>query len=148
MRDSLGATRSLHLSPETRIRDALRSSHRFAVYFASVALTGAIVPVILGRAPLYVLLVAPALGYAIYFLLPLALQLTGAVSSDLNVNLWFAWALCGGIVFFMVGLLIKGHELFATMGEIVRTGLLGATVWIAGVILVWFVRRLWLTRGA
>src|SRR5207249_6175481 len=92
--------------------------------------------------------ISPALGYATYFLLPLVLQLTGAATSDLNVNLWFAWAICGGLVFFWVGLLIKGHELFATMAEIVRTGLLSAVAWIACVVLVWFVRRAWLKRGA
>ncbi len=93
-------------------------------------------------------MLAPALGYAIYFLLPLVLQLTGAATSDLNVNLWFAWAFCGGLAFFWVGMLIRGHELFATMGEVVRTGLLYALVWIAGVVLVWFVTRAWLKRGA
>jgi len=134
--------------PDGRIRDAFRSSHRFATYFAWVALSGAIASVVVGRAPLYILLLAPALGYATYFLLPLILQLTGAATSDLNVNLSFAWALCGGLVFFWVGLLIKGHELFATMAEIVRTGLLSAFAWIACVVLVWFVRRAWLKRGA
>jgi len=34
------------------------------------------------------------------------------------------------------------------MAEIVRTGLLSAFAWIAGVVLVWFFRRAWLKRGA
>lgn len=136
------------LNRDGRLRDAFRSSHRFATYFASVAFSGAIGLVVFRGAPLYVLLLAPALGYATYFLLPLVLQLTGAATSDLNVNLWFAWALCGGLVFFWIGVLTKGHELFATMAEIVRTGLLSASAWIASVVLVWFVRRAWLKRGA
>ena len=151
MRDSLGATHPMPQTPEgpeTSIRDALRASHQFAAYFALVTLTGAIGSVVLGRAPWYVLLIAPPLCYAIYFLLPLVLQLTGVATSDLNINLWFAWAICGGLVFFMVGLLIKGHELFATMGEILRVGLLCASAWIACVIVVWFVRRASLKRGA
>jgi hypothetical protein len=91
---------------------------------------------------------APALAYAIYFLLPLVLQLTGAATSELNVNLWFVWAVSGGLVFFMVGIIATGHKLFATGSEILKTGLLCASAWIAGVILVWGIRRMWLKRGA
>jgi len=131
-----------------RIRDALRASNRFATYFALVALSGAIGSVIVGRAPLYAVLVAPALGYAVYFLLPLVLQLTGAATTDLNVNLWFAWAVCGGLVFFWVGLLFRGHDVLATIPETLRAGLLGAGAWIICVLLVWFVRRVWQRRGA
>ena len=133
---------------ENRIRDALRSSHQFALYFAAVAFGGAVIPVLLGRVPVYALVAAPALGYAIYFLLPLILQLTGAATSELNVNLWFAWAFSGGLAFFMVGIIATGHKLFATGGEILRTGLLCASAWIVGVILVWGVWRMWLKRGA
>ena len=91
---------------------------------------------------------APALGYAIYFLLPLVLQLTGAATSELNVNLWFAWAFCGGLAFFWVGMFTKSSGLFATKREVVGTGLLWAFGWVVGVSLVWFVRRVWLKRGA
>ena len=131
-----------------RLHDAIRSSNRFAIYFALAALGAAIGGVVAGRAPFYAVLVAPALGYAIYFLLPLLLQLSGAVTTDLNVNLWFTWAVSGGLVFFWVGLLFRGHDVLAPWPEILRAGLLGAGAWIMGVLLVWFVRRTWQRRGA
>jgi hypothetical protein len=127
------------------IRDALSSSHRFAAYFASTAFGGALGAVLFGRAPLYVLLLAPALGYALYFLLPLVLQLTGAATSDLYVNHWFAWAVCGGLVFFWVGALARAQNVLAE--DPLRVGLYTGLVWVALVIVAWLITRL-VRRGA
>jgi len=132
----------------TTLRDAIGVSSRFAALIAGTAFAGAAVSLLVARAPLYVFIIGPALCFAVYFLFTLVLQLTGAADSDLNINAWFAWAVCGGLVSFMVGLLIKGHELFATLSQVVQTGLLSAFAWIACVVLVWLVRRAWLKRGA
>ena len=96
------------------------------------------------------LIEAPAITLAIYFTLAFVLQMLGAVSRDpenhlqLDVNPWFAWLLCGGLVVFFVGLLAAGHQEGAVA---LRTGALSAAVWVFGVALVWATSKL-ARRGA
>jgi hypothetical protein len=116
------------------------------VYFALIALARAVWTVVGGKAPFYLLLVGPVLGYAVFFLLALLLQLTRAVDADLNVSPWFAWAFCGALVFFWVGTFVRAHEVLAD--DALMVGLYTALGWILLVVVVWLVTRLVPRRGA
>lgn len=102
------------------------------------------------HAPPSQILTSPVLAYALFFLLAFGLQVSGAVVRDpnlplqLNVNPWFAWAVCGAIASFFIGSLAVGHREGSAM---VRIGWMTSVGWIFLVLVVWTVARC-LKRGA
>jgi transcriptional regulator with XRE-family HTH domain len=62
-----------------------------------------------------------------------------------NVSPWLAWLVCGGLVFFFVGALVRGHDVFAE--NAVQVGLYSASAWVVLVLIVWLI-RLVLKRSA
>jgi hypothetical protein len=75
-------------------------------------------------------------------------QITGAVRRDgsqLMVNPWFAWMLIGGIVSFLVALMIRGHAL--NHPDILEVATAAAGGWIGAVILVWIAVRVFGQRS-
>ncbi len=133
-------------------RDAVRPAAVVAAPFAALAFVRVAVATAQGSAPVSYLLIVPLLGFAIFFLGALALQVSGAVTRNpsnhlqLDVNPWFAWLVCGGLVFFFVGLLARGHNVLAQ--DAPRVGLLSALSWIALVGVAWLIARLVFKRGA
>ncbi len=134
------------------LRDTAHAAKTFATPFAAIALLRVLVAVIGGSAPWTYLLVVPFLGFSIFFFAALALQLSGAIKRDpsnhlqLNVNGWFAWLICGALVFFFVGLLARGHDVLAQ--DAPRVGLLSASAWVGLILVLWFGHRLFTGRGA
>ena len=63
-----------------------------------------------------------------------------------NISPWFAWALCGGLVFFFVGALVRGQDVLAE--NVAKTGLYTALAWVALISIIWLIARLRVGRGA
>jgi len=63
-----------------------------------------------------------------------------------NVNPWFAWMVCGGLVCFFVGLLARGHNVLAE--DYLQVGLLSALAWVGLVTVTWVAAKVFLKRGA
>jgi len=133
------------------VAQAAYSAYRFALLFAGLSFLRALVGTIIHQLPLLVIVEAPLLAFAIFFAFALLLQVSGAVSRNpdnhlqLDVNPWFTWLLCGGLIAFFVGLLASGHE----EGSVaVRRGEISAAIWIVGVVLAWTANRLFVRRGA
>jgi hypothetical protein len=153
-RDPLGATPRIFMTaqPPSRLSSALRISHRLAAYVAIVTFARVAIAVLLGHEKhIYYLVLSPAVGYAGFFLMVLGLKVSGAIVWDprdptsLDVNPWFAWLVCGGLVAFFVGLLgeARHHSDIAP-----RVGVLAAAVWAVGLSLIWAVGKLVVRRGA
>jgi hypothetical protein len=118
-------------------------------YFAGVGLLTAVVGIIRGAAPLYALIVVPAISFSIFFAFVVGLRLVRAAwwnpaTDQVDVSPWFAWLLCGAIVAFFVGSLSVGHR---EGSEMIRLGWISSLAWVALVSLVWVVARL-SKRGA
>jgi hypothetical protein len=130
----------------------VRSAAIFAIPFTAIAFFRVTVAVVRGSAPFHYVVIVPLLGFALFFLGAFTLQPSGAVTRNpsnhlqLDVNPWFAWLLCGAIVFFFVGLLARGHNVLAE--DYVRVGLLSALAWMGFVSVAWLASRLFLKRGA
>src|ERR1043166_8153369 len=108
-------------------RDAVRSAAIVGAIVAALSFSRALARVARGTAPGIMLLEAPSLGFAVFFVAILMLQLTGAVRRDgfeFTVSPWFAVAAIGALVAFFVGALAHGHSLLATDAE--RVGLIAA----------------------
>ena len=139
-------------NPPARVTQAVHAASRFAIPFTAIALFRVGLGVVRGSAPVSYLVIVPVLGFGIFFLLTLLLQLSGAVTRDpskhlqLDVNPWFAWLVCGGLVFFFVGLLARGSSVLAE--DAPRVGLLSAVAWAGVVAIVWMAVRLFARRGA
>ena len=122
----------------------------FAVPFALITLVRVTIGVGIGPTPLTYLVLAPLLAFGLFFLLALILQLSGIVTvglgNELDVSVWFAWALCGALVCFFVGALIRAQNVVA--GDEMRIGLYTAVGWVAFVSAVWLVTRFVRARGA
>jgi len=63
-----------------------------------------------------------------------------------NVNPWFAWMVCGGLVWFFVGLLARGHNVLAE--DYLQVGLLSGLAWVGLVTVTWVAAKVFLRRGA
>ena len=63
-----------------------------------------------------------------------------------DVSPWFAWLVCGGLVFFFVGLLARGHDVLAD--DYLRVGLLSALAWVGLIAVIWIVAKVLAKRGA
>jgi len=129
---------------------AIRAGVTFAVPFALISFLRVVAGVIRGSAPIAYLVVVPLLGFGLFFLLALVLQVSGAVregsGQELDVSPWFAWMVSGALAFFFVGLLARGHDVLAE--DYVRVGLLSALAWILAVGVAWVLVGLWRRRGA
>jgi uncharacterized membrane protein YvlD (DUF360 family) len=134
------------------LRHAIRPAIVLATIVAALALARVLVAVARGSAPVLYLFVVPVLTFGFFFATALVLQVSGALTRDpanhfqFNVNRWFAWLVCGGLVFFFVGLLARGHNVLAT--DAPRVGLLSALAWGGFVVLTWLCVTLFSQRGA
>ncbi len=154
-RDPLGA-HAARREPSTQpsrssFSQAAYAASTFALYFAGVSFLRALVGVPVHHLPLFWIVGAPLLSFAIFFTFALLLQVFGAVSLNpdnhlqLDVNPWFAWLLCGGLVAFFVGSLASGHEEGSVM---LRRGEISVAIWVVAVVLAWTTNRLFVRRGA
>jgi hypothetical protein len=69
-----------------------------------------------------------------------------------NLNPWFVWAFCGGLVFFVGAdvwssrLEVQRRDILAA--EVMRVGLYATFGWVALIAIGWLVSRLFARRGA
>ncbi len=146
------AAPSMTTQSPSRLSSSLRTAHRVAMYIGVVVLVRVVVAMIVGTEHnvLY-LITAPVLGYSIFFLVVLALKVSGAIVWDphnptsIDVNPWFAWLVGGGLVAFFVSLIGEGRNHFESA---FRVALIAALGWAIALGTVWAVRRVLVRRGA
>ena len=63
-----------------------------------------------------------------------------------NISPWFAWALCGGLVFFFVGAFVRARDVLAE--DVEQAGLYTALAWVVMIAIIWLLRRVLAKRGA
>jgi hypothetical protein len=134
----------------TDLRAAAQAAYRFALFFAGASFVRAAAGIAFGKLPVRWIMEGPVITLGIFFTGTFVLQVVGAVSRNpdnhlqLDVNPWFAWLLCGGLVVFFIGLLSSGHE---EGGVALRRGGISTVVWAGLIAIAWLGGKLFVRRG-